>query len=157
MQTEQNYTEAFFYSYNPLRAYPIIYTTQGGVESLICPFPTLLIWRFTAGLYYELCDDSRFSNAFGASFQDYVGQVVRRTCVTDRFGIIPEQRYGQKKARKDTVDWIVSDNDVALFLECKAKRPSWGTKMALDDLTALEVDLGYIADAVVQLYKTIGD
>jgi hypothetical protein len=155
--SEQRYDESFFYAYNSLRAYPLIRMRNRGTDSLVCPLPTLLIWRFTAGLYYTLYSDARFSNAFGASFQAYVGRAIGRACPTDRLRLFPEQRYGPKKTRKASVDWIVSDNDGAIFLECKAKRPSWGAKVALDDLKALEADLGLLADAIIQLYKTIGD
>ena len=63
-----------------------------------------------------------------------------------------------EKTRKDSVDWIVNESDdAALFLECKSKRLSWGAKMSLSDQKPLETDLEYLADAVVQTYKTIID
>jgi hypothetical protein len=128
-----------------------------GEDSIVCPLPTLLIWRFTAGLYYELYGDPGFANAFGRSFQEYIGRAVARACPGERLHLFAEQRYGTKKARKDSVDWIVSDEEAAIFLECKAKRPSWGAKVALDDLGALEADLDHMANAIIQLYKTIGE
>lgn len=157
LQSDQKYDASFFYAYNSLRTYPLILMKIKGKDSLVCPLPTLLIWRFTAGLYYELVRDPRFSNAFGASFQAYVGEAVCRTCPGDQLDVVAEQRYGSEKARKDSVDWIISDNDATIFLECKTKRLGWGGKVALDDLTALETDLDHMANAIVQVYKTIDD
>jgi hypothetical protein len=157
LQSEQRYDASFFYAYNSLRRYPVILMKNYGRDSLTCPCPTLLIWRFTAGLYYELVNDPGFSNAFGSSFERYVGDVIRRLAIDGHFRVEGEQRYGKKKARKHSVDWIVADQDAAIFLECKAKRLAWGAKAALDDLSALEADLDHMANAIVQLYKTIGD
>jgi len=157
LQTEQKYYKSFFYAYNSLRAYPLIRMKNEGKDSIVCPLPTLLIWRFTAGLYYELYGDKGFANAFGRSFQEYIGRAIARACPGERLHLLAEQRYGTKKARKASVDWIVSDEEAAIFLECKAKRPSWGTKVALDDLGALEADFDHMANAIIQLYKTIGE
>jgi hypothetical protein len=55
------------------------------------------------------------------------------------------------------VDWIIADENAALFLECKAKRLSWGAKVSLTDLGPLEADIESMADSVVQVYKTLVD
>jgi hypothetical protein len=111
----------------------------------------------TGGLYYDLIDDPRFANPFGESFQEYVGQVWQRVITNRAMRILPEQEYGPKKARKRSVDWIIADEHSAVFLECKAKRLSWGAKASLNDLTQLEADIDSMAVAVIQVYKTIGD
>jgi hypothetical protein len=157
IKSEQLYDSAFFYAYNPLRAYPLIRIQNPTGPVIVSPLPTLVFWRFTGGLYYDLVDDPRFSNEFGKSFQNYVGESIERACPDGRIRLFPEESFGSKKQRKDTVDWIASDKDSALFLECKAKRLSWGAKIALDDLGPLRRDIDTMADAVVQLYKTIRD
>ena len=43
---------------------------------LVCPMMTLLYWRFTGGLYYELIGVPEYANEFGEGFQKYVGEVV---------------------------------------------------------------------------------
>ena len=55
------------------------------------------------------------------------------------------------------MDWIIADQHAALFLECKAKRLSWGAKSSLADLGPLEADIDAMAAAVVQVYKGVAD
>ena len=122
----------------------------------MCPLMTLLYWRFTGGLYYELIGAPKFANEFGDGFQAYVGDVIERACPNPmrRFG---EADYAIGKAKKRSVDWIVADEDAALFVECKSRRLSLGAKVSLSDLKPLEGDIDNMAAAVVQLYKTISD
>jgi hypothetical protein len=128
LKSEQSYDENFAYAYNSLRAYPLIRATYRGQEAIICPLPTLLYWRFTAGLYYQLIGDDKFPNEFGSSFQNYVGEVIQAACPSERIRAIPEQEYAVGKFKKRSVDWIVTDEHSALFIECKAKRDSLGAQ-----------------------------
>jgi hypothetical protein len=155
LKAEQQYNANFAYAYTSLRAYPLVRMIYKGDDSIVCPLPTLLFWRFTAGLYYELIDDPRFPNEFGEGFQEYVGEVVQRAC--PKMQRISEQDYVVGKQKKRSVDWIIADQQSALFLECKAKRLSWGAKASLKDLAPLEADIGRMAAAVVQTYKTVAD
>jgi hypothetical protein len=56
---------------------------------------------------------------------------------------------------KRSVDWSIADENAALFLECKARRLSWGAKVPLTDLGPLEANIDSMAAAVVQVYKTL--
>jgi hypothetical protein len=157
LKAEQRYDADFAYAYNSLREFPLIRMSFNQDDAFVCPLPTLLFWRMTGGLYYNLINDPRFANHFGDSFQEYVGEVWRRAITNTAMRLLPEEEYGPKKARKRSVDWIVADEHAAVFLECKAKRLSWGAKTSLNDLTLLEADIDAMADAVVQVYKTIAD
>jgi hypothetical protein len=157
LKTEQKYDIDFAYAYNSLRAYPIVQLQAGGRGILACPIPTLLFWRITGGLYYELISDPYFANEFGASIQVYVGEVLDRTCSLSKNKTFGEAEYQIGKLSKRSVDWIAADETAALFIECKAKRLSWAAKVALHDLSFLEGDIASMADAVVQTYKTIID
>ena len=157
LKSEQRYDDKFEYTYNSLRAFPLIRMRFQGNDAIVCPLPTLLFWRMTGGLYYELLEDQQFPQSFGDSFQAYVGQVIERACPEKGLRLIPEQDYGTKKARKASVDWIVGDDGSAIFLECKAKRLSWNAKTALHDLGPLKADFDSLASAVVQVYRTIND
>lgn len=156
LKAEQQYTSDFAYAFNSLRAYPLVRMSYQGVDSYVCPLMTLLFWKFTGGLYYEFMGVPKFANEFGDGFHEYVGEVIEQTCFA------PIQRWGEKsyaigKLEKRTVDWIVADENSALFLECKAKRISWGAKASLSDLAPLEADIDSMASAVVQVYKTLAD
>jgi hypothetical protein len=157
LKSEQSYDENFAYAYNSLRAYPLVRTVYRGQDAIICPLPTLLYWRFTAGLYYQLIGDDRFPNEFGSSFQSYVGEVIKSACTSSNLRSLPEEEYSVGKLKKRSTDWIVADEKSALFLECKAKRLSWGAKAFLNNLQPLDADIENMASAVVQVYRTIID
>jgi hypothetical protein len=156
LKSEQQYDENFAYTYNSLRAIPLVRMAYRGDDALVCPLLTLLYWRFTGGLYYELIAVPEFANEFGEGFQAYVGEVVERACPTpmEHFA---ECEYVAGKSKKRSVDWIVADATAALFLECKAKRLSWAAKESLTDLAALQRDIDSMAAAIVQTYKTLAD
>jgi uncharacterized protein DUF87 len=157
LKAEQQYNENFAYAYNSLRAYPLVRMSYFGEEAFVCPIPTLLFWKITGGLYYELVDDPRFANEFGDAFQTYVGDVIECACPNPKIQRLAEQEYSVGKQRKRTVDWIVADEQAALFLECKVKRLAFGAKVSLTDLGPLEAEIDNMATAVVQIYKTISD
>jgi hypothetical protein len=157
LNEEQEYNANFAYAYNSLRAYPLVKMSHQGNDAIVCPLTTLLFWRFTGGLYYELISDPRFANEFGDGFQTYVGEVIKRAWPDPKKQRISEQEYFVRKKKKRTVDWIITDDRSALFIECKAKRLSWGAKASLADLGPLEADIDSMASAVVQVYKTLTD
>jgi hypothetical protein len=152
---EQQYDERFAYAYNSLRKYPLIRMNYQGQDAVVCPLMTLLYWKFTGGLYYELVSDPRFGNELGEGFQGYVGSVIEKAC--PKCQRLPEQEYKVGKQTKRSVDWIVADENAVLFLECKAKRLSLQSKTTLTDLSHLEEDIENLAAAVVQVYKTLND
>jgi hypothetical protein len=156
LKAEQQYNANFAYAYNSLRALPLVEMPYQGGSAMVCPLPTLLYWRFTGGLYYELIGEPAFANEFGDGFQACVGEVLECTC-PGPMQLIGEQEYIVVKAKKRSVDWIVADDNAALFVECKARRLSWAAKESLTDLKRLEADLDGMAAAVVQVYKTIAD
>jgi hypothetical protein len=156
LKGEQQYNENFAYAYNSLRAYPLVRMQYQGSEALVCPLMTLLYWKFTGGLYYDLVGVPEFGNEFGEGFQSYVGEVIERAC-PDPMIRLDEEEYVIGKARKRSVDWIVADEKAALFVECKSKRLSWGAKASLIDLQPLETDIDNMAAPIVQVYKTIAD
>ncbi|WP_423415659.1 hypothetical protein RLW55_04060 [Hyphomicrobium sp. B1] len=149
--------DTFPYDNRFVRAWPLISFRKCGEEILACPLPTLLFWRFTSGLYYDLTCNDAFFNAFGASFQRYVGDVFARALAGTSLEARAEEKYGTKKKPKDTVDWTVLGADAAVFVECKSKRLSIDAKTNLVSREALERDLGILADAICQTYKTIAE
>jgi hypothetical protein len=156
LKSEQQYNESFAYAFNSLRARPIVYMCSGATDVAVCPIPTLLFWRYTAGLYYDFITVPAFANLFGDSFQSYIGEVVR--VAAPSLAAHEEQKYSINSREKRTVDWIVSDGaKSSLFIECKAKRIRHAAKQTLSDTAALEEDIGIMASAVVQIYKTIKD
>jgi len=152
LKQEQQYDDKFLYSFNSLIAYPLIKKSWDGHESIICPIPRYLYERITDGIYYETCKAEGFDHAFGSAFQEYIGDVIKTVYTVGN--IYKEDTYN--KGDK-TVDWIIDDNSSTLFIECKTKRLTSGAKAALLDISKLLSDLDILADAVVQVYKTMDD
>lgn len=153
---EQDYSSRFMFAYNPLRAYPLVEMVMNGKRCLSCPMTILLAWRTTAGVYYDLVsDDGAFKYAFGDAFQSYVGDVLRATVGTGSYQVMPEQSFTTKKGEQRTVDWIVTEDGAALFVECKSKRLTQSAREEIEDLQVLHRDLNALAQAVVQTYKGV--
>lgn len=149
--------ENYAYATNPLRIFPLIKTAMAGRERIIAPLPPFLFRRFTEGIYYEICKEPDFSEAFGQSFQQYVGDVLKRGSPSGRLQIHPERQYMVGKERKDTVDWIVEDSSGLMFVESKTKRLRLEAKTEVRTTEMLEKELAKLADFIVQTYKTIRD
>ena len=156
LREQQHFDERFPYAYNCIREFPLIrfYETR---EFVVCPIPTLLYWRATSGLYYDLRADPGFQKAFGSSFEAYVRKVAVRARTTSRYQVVGEFAYVPKKRRKRSADLFLTDGENTLFIECKAKRLTWASKEGLNDTSALQKDLGYLSQAIVQSYKTASD
>lgn len=157
LHAEQEMNDKFAYAYNSLRAYPLIRMTYNKKDSLICPLPTLLFWRFTNGVYYEICTNKAFADAFGEAFQIYVGDVLRQAIDASRTKFYPEEEYWVGKNKKRTADWIVEQDDAILFIEVKTKRLVVLAKIEIDSEDALKNELRKMADFVIQVYKAIKD
>lgn len=153
----QSYDQDYPYSFNPLRKYPLVRVVLDGQPALLAPIPTFLLRRFTEGIYYEIYDVPGFSEPFGRSFQNYVGDVLARTNSSLRFIIQPEKSYYVGKNRKDSVDWIVSDATGDLFIECKTKKLRFNAKIGLFSTDILDEDMNKMAGFIVQIYKTLTD
>ncbi len=156
MIAEQEMNDKLEYSYNYLRAYPIVRMLYRKEESLVCPLPTLLFWRITSGLYYEICKEKDFGVNFGNSFQKYVGEAIEKAN-NKTIDYMKEEEYHVHKNRKDTVDWIVYDRDSALFIECKTKRMILPTKLELSENSIIQKELDKMAEIIFQIYKSIDD
>jgi hypothetical protein len=137
LRSDQVFDHRFVYAFNSLRSFPLIRMSWVGSDAIVCPVVMLLFWRITSGLYYSLCKHRQFGDAFGRSFQSYVGEVISRSISRPNTELLAEQRYGPKATQRDSVDWILAEGNFALFLECKAKRLTWDAKVALDDMSLL--------------------
>ena len=115
LQDEHQMNDKFAYAYHSLRAYPLIRMKYQARDCLLCPIPTLLFWRFTNGVYYEIFSQPGFENAFGEAFQWYVGQVIEKGTMRERTRLYSECEYRVGKELKRTVDWVVDQAGAALL------------------------------------------
>lgn len=147
--------EDFIYVRNPLVVSPLILHDLNGPIELICPIPNYLIRRVSEGLYYEICGMPNFSDFFGPSFQNYVGEMFEAADRAGTFAITQEQEYIFRGSPKHTIDWIVSDKTAHLFVECKTKRFTYLAKTKILDSSALDADVIEFGKGVAQTYKAL--
>jgi hypothetical protein len=157
IRSHQSYDQDYAYTFNPLKAHPLLWLTLRGRRTLVAPIPTYLLRRFTEGIFYDLYDSPGFSAAFGAAFQQCVGDAAQAANIAGRLKILDERRYRVGKNDKNSIDWIISDDTGHLFVECKTKRPTVRAKMAIASTEALDEELGKMASFVVQTYKALVD
>lgn len=150
------YDDTWMYTWNPLEAKPLVSMDPTHPERLHCPIPCYVLKRVSQGLFYEIAQTEGFNNPFGASFQSYLGEVLGETFPCPKFTIYEEREYKVGRDRKDGVDWILTDDQANLFVECKAKRMTLGAKSASDP-AIIGQQIDYLAKAVIQIYKNIAD
>lgn len=150
---ELQMNERFNYYPRTGRIYPLLHMNYYGKQSLVCPDSTLLFWRVTDGLYYEINKLAGFSDSFGPAFQNYVGKVLEKVCINNSY--FAEQRYGSRREQRDSVDWIIDGGGCAVFVECKTKRMTEEAKVELFDTRKIDEDLEKMADFIVQTYDNI--
>lgn len=147
----QEMNENLYYSYNTLLSKPIILNDG----YFICPMQLLLFWRITSGLYYSIVKEKGFENAFGSSFENYIGEFLHKSILNKNISIFPEEVYG--KPEKRTTDWILVEKEAILFIECKTKRMTIKSKTQLDIKEGLHNDIKKMAGFILQLYKSFLD
>ncbi|MCK4205979.1 hypothetical protein J3U99_14475 [Brucella pituitosa] len=152
----QTYDQAWPFSFNPLRDRPLIRFDRHHLERVICPIPSFLMRRVSDGLYYDICNEPGFDNAFGASFEVYVGEVLSMFFKEPHATVRSAASYEDGKQHKHGIDWIVTDGTANLFIECKTKRLRLAAKFS-EDNDELGKDLHKMAGFIVQTYKNILD
>ena len=116
------------FRFNPLCVKPIIIPDRnlspGFSQVYLTPIPTLIYGRVTRGIFFSLADHFResgdsnpFRSAFGVVFQEYVGLILKKALGEDN--VQREWRYGLKGYSKDTPDWFVIKDGVAVLIEVK--------------------------------------
>lgn len=142
----------FLYQYSPLNAYPLVKFERDGETTYVCTSVNRFASQITRGVYYMLYSDSRFDNAFGNAFEDYVGEVLTSTAEGAGSYMVYSQETDPSSGKR-RCDWILEQGDEFVMIECKTKRMAIGGYTVLDDDTVLVDQLGKIADAVVQTYQ----
>jgi len=140
----------FLYQYSPITAYPLIKFTVDGATSYVCSNVRRFTSQITKGVYYLLYKDRDFDNAFGNSFERYVGDILEASN-TNAFELYSQEVDPTQGKRR--CDWIIDQESSFTMVECKTKRMAIGGYTIIDDDEALLEQLDKLADAVVQTYE----
>ncbi|GGB79672.1 hypothetical protein GCM10007417_19490 [Glycocaulis alkaliphilus] len=115
---------------------------------LCCPFVGHLLRRLTYGVYYDLIKLDSFANNVGYAFEDCVGNIIKLLSLR-KWNVYAESING-KKEPKSSCDWIIVEDDIGVFIECKFKRPLVDTKSDPSNEGAFERDLFHYAKFCAQ-------
>ncbi|MDP2206097.1 MAG: integrase arm-type DNA-binding domain-containing protein [Alphaproteobacteria bacterium] len=147
----------WLYRFNPLIQTPLISLKIKGEEVLACPISDFLWNRVSQGVYFDLINIPEYTQAYGKSFERYIGDVLKETLNSDGYTVLkPEEYHVAGKNLKHGADWIVFDGTANIFVETKTKQFRYGSKFLLSDEELLK-DLSVVAEGVVQNYKNILD
>lgn len=155
-KTEQQYDDRWKFTLNPMLRWPLLSLQPKDPHLLHCPIPIYVLQRVSSGLYYEIVRTPGFDKPFGSAFEAYTGEVLHLTFPPSKFTIHPEQGYKVGKDEKLTTDWILSDDQATVFIECKSKRMTPVGKVSSDP-EVLKQEVVVLAKAIIQVYKSIGD
>jgi hypothetical protein len=92
-----------------------------------------------------------FDNHFGTALQNYIGEVLH-DMFQDARVILPGEPTANDRGVSSS-DWFLVDEESALFIESKGKRMGLAAKVSLSDMSALDTELGKLAEGIKQLYK----
>lgn len=151
LSAERKLDDTFMYQFHALQSYPLIFTELYKRPAHICPIPTLLFWRITSGLFYDLIQEPGFDQAFGTSFQAYIGDMLEKTFGGTSTAVYPEE----PDTRPKRADWIIDQPTSFMLVECKTKRMTIGAKTTIQDDNELQTQIEVIAKAVVQSYQAL--
>jgi hypothetical protein len=103
------------YEFNPLLRYPVIRLGP----RFYAPFPELIAYATTRGLYFHLLDEigNEFSEAFASAFECYSARLVRAKL--GESVVLTEEEERSAGWHGKTNDFTVFDQDKAALFECK--------------------------------------
>ncbi|MCB0164251.1 MAG: hypothetical protein KDI79_08505 [Anaerolineae bacterium] len=141
------------YEFNPLKKSPLIQIRE---DRWVAPNPDLIVDRVTWGIYYDLldADGTGFTERFGRHiFEEYIGDLLKS--VYPDTNIHRERVYGHPE-RRGPADWVIVEDNVAIFVECKSLIPNLGF-VSIADQTAIEQYANRVANAVQQTVGHIAE
>lgn len=126
------------YSFNPLVKFPVVVPDTNPdlrfPQVYIVPISRILIERVTRGLFFDFADfyerergQNDFRAHFGLVFQEYVGVLLKK-CISNAL-VKDEFSYIFRRSEKKSIDWIVIDDNRAVFIEVKQSSLSLKTRL----------------------------
>ncbi|RFB82349.1 hypothetical protein B5K08_32150 [Rhizobium leguminosarum bv. trifolii] len=136
-----------------LRIRPIIRRGQASGDLYIAPFPELITFRATVGLYYDLQPGGTMvTNDAATRFEEYGRKVLKAYCPA--FDPMPAVQYVFKKNNVDTPDILLKkDGVIVAVFECKASKLSFEAQYGDDPVEDAKTGYSQIAKAIFQLWR----
>jgi hypothetical protein len=138
-----------------LRQYPVVLNNFTG--EAISPLPDIIMLRVTEGIYYDVVGAAQATfEQSNIRFEKYVRDTIDG--FFPRFKVLSSQSYGPKKARKQSPDVLVVDNDeLKIVIECKATKLTHAAKFAEDPFNSATHSYRQIVKGIVQIWRFFSD
>lgn len=136
---------------SPLRQFPIV--TDPASKKYIAPLPQLVMFRMTAGLYYDIRGGpASLITEANRRFEQYAQLVLES--FFPRFIVLPSQRYGPKKARADSPDILIKDGaSITAVVECKASKLTYEAQFSENPMEDAHQGYGQLVKGITQIWK----
>jgi hypothetical protein len=135
-----------------LRQFPILINPVVGGR-LLAPLPQLVLYRATAGLYYDVVrGGSALVNDANARFEEY-GRMLIRTYLP-RFEVQPVHKYQFNGNPVDSPDILVKDGgEIVAVFECKATKLSFDAQFSENPMVAAKSAYDQMTKGIFQLWR----
>lgn len=134
-----------------LRRFPIIRDPR--TETYMSPLPQLIMFRMTAGLYYDIASGpQKLMTEANDRFEAYTRKLVG--AYFPRFEVHPSQAYGTRKFPLNSPDVLIQDGDsIVAVIECKATKLTYDAQFADDPMQAAKNAYTQLIKGVAQLWR----
>lgn len=135
-----------------LRQHPVI-SSKALNGRMIAPLPQLLVFRATAGLYYDLSSGpQKLLEEANRRFEEYGRKLIEARC--PRFEIVPEQQFGTKANPYKTPDLLLKDEGrIKVAFECKATKLTFAAQYSDNPYAEANGAFAQIAKGMAQLWR----
>ncbi|MBY3535996.1 hypothetical protein HFN68_24225 [Rhizobium laguerreae] len=135
-----------------LRQFPIL-SLPAMEGRLLAPLPQLVLYRATAGLYYDVVrGGTPLINDANARFEQYGRRLIQT--YLERFEVQQPQQYPFKGNLIDTPDILVKDGgEIVAVLECKATKLSFDAQFAENPMVAAKNAYDQMTKGIFQLWR----
>ena len=140
------------YKPSTVRRYPI-FACGRSKKRLFAPLPELIVQRATSGLFYDVVEGGRkIQSQVGKNFEAYALRVFSHYLRNTEVGGDFEYYVGRN--RQDSTDIIVSDEGAQrLFVECKARRPSYSAQFGVNPREEAASAFQELAKGIFQIWR----
>jgi hypothetical protein len=140
------------YQPSALRQYPVI-TIPIMENRIISPLPELVMYRATAGLFYDIVKGGQtLVNEANQRFEQY-GRLLITTHLP-RFEVLEAQKYKFNDSDAETPDILLKDGGVIVAaFECKATKLSFAAQYAENPMVSAKTAYDQMTKGIFQLWK----
>ncbi len=139
------------YMPSAFRRTPIVHSDKNGF--VICPLPQLIMLRATEGLYFDIrAGHQSLMTEANDRFEQYTREVIEG--FGPNFKALPSEKYGPKKAKRDTPDVLLEKNgSIAAVFECKATKLTYNAQYSDNPMKDAANGFAQIVKAIKQLWR----